>query len=311
MEDTPVMPACEEAPTQEEAPMHWSLSSVNQGMLGVEIPYKDPSSFFVPKSPRQFSHFTGVPSSGLPNPLFGMATSGSYVGGDSISQAKKSAPAWECQSQVYLESKKWMRIPSIRDSRAGTHLRIWTGIPIQRPALALHGLEIDKHRLNLLGKTCVGQVEAKVFAVLMKENIRLQEVQEMQAVTPQVAMMGMVRMMNTEEKIEDHILRGDIPAERTRRHQAIETLYPLLLQEPPYRQGGNGGSSGGDGGGSGGGDGNGGGRNGIDQHFLYIAPGAPYGTMVPTIELKLKVETLPEWDGDHNTAIDYFWEVGE
>jgi hypothetical protein len=33
--------------------------------------------------------------------------------------------------------------------------------------------------------------------------------------------------------------------------------------------------------------------------------------MVPTIELKLKVETLPEWDGDHNTAIDYFWEVGE
>jgi hypothetical protein len=33
--------------------------------------------------------------------------------------------------------------------------------------------------------------------------------------------------------------------------------------------------------------------------------------MVPTIEPKLKVETLPEWDGNQDTAIDYFWEVGE
>jgi hypothetical protein len=33
--------------------------------------------------------------------------------------------------------------------------------------------------------------------------------------------------------------------------------------------------------------------------------------MVPTIEPKLKVESLPEWDGNHESAIDYFWEVGE
>jgi hypothetical protein len=33
--------------------------------------------------------------------------------------------------------------------------------------------------------------------------------------------------------------------------------------------------------------------------------------MVPTIEPKIKVESLPEWDGDHDTAIDYFWEVGQ
>ncbi|KAJ7772521.1 hypothetical protein B0H14DRAFT_3508931 [Mycena olivaceomarginata] len=39
------------------------------------------------------------------------------------------------------------------------------------------------------------------------------------------------------------------------------------------------------------------------------APGAPYGTMVPTIDPKLKVESLPEWDGSLDTAIDYFWEV--
>ncbi|KAJ7676044.1 hypothetical protein DFH06DRAFT_1318182 [Mycena polygramma] len=45
--------------------------------------------------------------------------------------------------------------------------------------------------------------------------------------------------------------------------------------------------------------------------FPYIAPGAPYGTVVPTIEPKLKVESLPEWDGNHSTAIDYFWEVSQ
>jgi hypothetical protein len=31
--------------------------------------------------------------------------------------------------------------------------------------------------------------------------------------------------------------------------------------------------------------------------------------MVPTIDPKLKLEALPEWDGNHDTAIDYFWEV--
>lgn len=33
--------------------------------------------------------------------------------------------------------------------------------------------------------------------------------------------------------------------------------------------------------------------------------------MVPTIEPKLKPENLPEWDGKHSTAIDYFWDVGQ
>jgi hypothetical protein len=31
--------------------------------------------------------------------------------------------------------------------------------------------------------------------------------------------------------------------------------------------------------------------------------------MVPTIDPKLKLESLPEWDGNHDSAIDYFWEV--
>jgi hypothetical protein len=31
--------------------------------------------------------------------------------------------------------------------------------------------------------------------------------------------------------------------------------------------------------------------------------------MVPTIDPKLKLDALPKWDGDHDTAIDYFWAV--
>jgi hypothetical protein len=31
--------------------------------------------------------------------------------------------------------------------------------------------------------------------------------------------------------------------------------------------------------------------------------------MVPTIDPKLKIESLPEWDGNHDTAIKYFWDV--
>ncbi|KAK6972195.1 hypothetical protein R3P38DRAFT_3195463 [Favolaschia claudopus] len=45
------------------------------------------------------------------------------------------------------------------------------------------------------------------------------------------------------------------------------------------------------------------------EETLPLPPGAPYGTMVPTIEPKLKVESLPEWDGNHESAIDYFWEI--
>jgi hypothetical protein len=31
--------------------------------------------------------------------------------------------------------------------------------------------------------------------------------------------------------------------------------------------------------------------------------------MMPTNDPKLKIEALPEWDGNHDTVIEYFWEV--
>ena len=47
--------------------------------------------------------------------------------------------------------------------------------------------------------------------------------------------------------------------------------------------------------------------NGPDKSDLreYI----PYGTNVPTIKAVLKHENLPTWDGNHETAIKYFWKV--
>ena len=35
----------------------------------------------------------------------------------------------------------------------------------------------------------------------------------------------------------------------------------------------------------------------------------PYGTNIPTIKAELKHENLPSWDGNHETAIEYFWKV--
>lgn len=34
-----------------------------------------------------------------------------------------------------------------------------------------------------------------------------------------------------------------------------------------------------------------------------------YGNFVPTIKAELKQEQLPSWDGNHDTAIEYFWKV--
>ncbi|KAJ7763850.1 hypothetical protein B0H16DRAFT_1718485 [Mycena metata] len=47
------------------------------------------------------------------------------------------------------------------------------------------------------------------------------------------------------------------------------------------------------------------------KSYPYVALGAPYGTIVPTLEPKFKVDALPEWDGDHDTAVEYFWTVGQ
>ena len=68
-----------------------------------------------------------------------------------------------------------------------------------------------------------------------------------------------------------------------------------------------GGGSGGCGGGGGGG--NPGGGGGPHPHNNDTWPPAPYGNMPASIKTELKVEQLLEWDGNHWTAIDYFWQI--
>lgn len=46
-------------------------------------------------------------------------------------------------------------------------------------------------------------------------------------------------------------------------------------------------------------------RRGRSRDSIVI----PYGRIAPTIDAKLKQEDLPTWDGNPNTAIEYFWKV--
>lgn len=44
----------------------------------------------------------------------------------------------------------------------------------------------------------------------------------------------------------------------------------------------------------------------------YVKPDGPepaYSTFVPTIKSKLKPDQLPKWDGNKNSALEYFWDV--
>ena len=38
-------------------------------------------------------------------------------------------------------------------------------------------------------------------------------------------------------------------------------------------------------------------------------PPAPYGNYIPTVKTDIKLEQLPTWDGNHDSAIDYFWKI--
>lgn len=98
---------------------------------------------------------------------------------------------------------------------------------------------------------------------------------------------------------------------------------PPAPPPPPGGRGGGGGGGGNPPNGGGGNPPNGGGGNppiggqpvggpggaapigGLNQQPVPYA----YGNFVPTIKAELKQEQLPSWDGNHDTAIEYFWKV--
>jgi len=79
-------------------------------------------------------------------------------------------------------------------------------------------------------------------------------------------------------------------------------------RDPPHRNrpsvpNGGGGGGGNPGGGGGGDPNRGGNQSNTPQSNI------PYGNLIATIRTKLKQEQLPVWDGNKDTAIEYFWKV--
>ena len=68
-------------------------------------------------------------------------------------------------------------------------------------------------------------------------------------------------------------------------------------------------SGGGGGGGNPGGGGDGDGPSGNGHQPVTPQSNIPYGNLVATIRTELKQEQLPIWDGNKDTAIEYFWKV--
>ena len=82
-------------------------------------------------------------------------------------------------------------------------------------------------------------------------------------------------------------------------------------REPPNRNRPSFPSGGGGRGGNLGGGGGGGGPNGGGYQSINSGPQSniPYGNLVATIRNELKQEHLPIWDGNKDTAIEYFWKI--
>ncbi|KDR67156.1 hypothetical protein GALMADRAFT_80147 [Galerina marginata CBS 339.88] len=45
------------------------------------------------------------------------------------------------------------------------------------------------------------------------------------------------------------------------------------------------------------------------SHQTPREPPAPYGTFIPTIKAEIKMDQLPKWDGNHDSAVEYFWKI--
>ncbi|KAJ7824858.1 hypothetical protein B0H13DRAFT_2375235 [Mycena leptocephala] len=200
-------PTEEENPRRAATPGHWNLSDASQGILGTEIPYKDSSSFFVPRSPRRFAPSAAVPGPGLPNPIFGMATSGSYFGGDSISQARRPAqpdlmpkPTLSRVEEIDEEIRR--PVPSNHTSRSGSLM-----LPLLQKTNAL------LMTLNL-GNTSVGENNEE-----LKEQGGKEE-------THQTAAKEITKTMAKDDVAEAVTLLGEDTPD--------EALH-LLIVEPPRR----------------------------------------------------------------------------
>ncbi|KAJ7171769.1 hypothetical protein C8R43DRAFT_1120148 [Mycena crocata] len=282
----------EESPEEESSSHYWSGTQLlSKAPVDFPTPFKNPNQHLTIRSPR-----TNVPGPYLPNPIAGMASSARPYSTESISQGMAK---WRRQEATRYgpPSKNFWNQSEPRGS----------GTPREAPP-------------HLAARSAVGPRDGGGFERKGDKEGRQEGLGEA----------GVPEDKKREERRQQGAGAGppgggddggdDDPRGRRDPSDLRDPRPPRDRWPEGPDDGGNRGrppnrpppgppSS--HGGGGGGGDGDPGPNNNAWMRFPYIAPGAPYGTLVPTIKPEVKISELPEWDGAHNTAIDYFWEVGQ
>ncbi|KAJ7084573.1 hypothetical protein B0H15DRAFT_951453 [Mycena belliarum] len=296
-------PPPEKRPARRDPQEHWGLGSPSHGLLAAETPYKKAEEFFVPRSPTGTRRETAVPGSDLPNPLQGLASAAPYgFPNDSISQAPifrskgKGVPRRSTATAARIQLEE---VPEVdEESFHSTHRRD----PPPHFAFDARGFPTGQEprpepetRARERGRS--GSVPSRHAEESSRSPARRRTARPRTGRDDRDPSDG-----DDSSSDDEGSRRGRRPhPPRRRRSPSPNRPGPGSPSRPPGRGGG-----GGDSGGGGGGGGDGG-----DRSFPFVAPGAPYGTMVPTIEPKLKLESLPTWDGNYDTAVEYFWDVGQ
>ncbi|KAJ7940750.1 hypothetical protein B0H13DRAFT_1849919 [Mycena leptocephala] len=294
---------------------HWSMADPPRATLGAQTPFKSSDEFFLPRSPTTWNKGLRIPGPDLPDPIKGMASATSYgMPTESISQAMKRH-----RDQIRSDP----RYQNWASSGPASQVPPFSSIPEERS-----------------GFTYRQKGKARDFSEPRSSHVRdplpPDETGGFHCARndPPETSQGAENIATPGDNGGDDDPSGeDSPSRESPRRNPWDPRGPRHRDnhgerpppEPPFRgssgpggQGGSGGKGGNSGNIGAGGPprgnpgGNGGGGNGSgNQNYPYVAPGAPYGTIVPTIKPEMKVEQLPEWDGSHRTAIDYFWDVGQ
>ncbi|KAJ7895831.1 hypothetical protein B0H13DRAFT_1885354 [Mycena leptocephala] len=298
---------------EEGVTRHWNVPTPTEGLLSTGTPFKKGVEFFVPTSPRDSTYATSIPGPHLPDPLQGMASSQTYsIPNESISQAAKGKgrydpyvpPCGEARVQrttlervsevdeesfhtayarrdppPHSDSKKDRNEKAGKDQREGR-----SDLPPSNPTRPSTGARDSG------------------FPSSRREGVRGRRERDPIQLRSRAGGDGDPSDDSSgDEDPPERGRRGPRSPPPPRRQQTPDRLRRGRSHSPPGAPPSD----------PGGGSSSSSSSGPSDHRFLYIVPGAPYRTMVPTIEPKIKVELLPEWDRNHETAIDYFWEVSQ
>ncbi|KAJ7864252.1 hypothetical protein B0H14DRAFT_3443600 [Mycena olivaceomarginata] len=288
------------------------------GILGGGTQFKKPEENLIPRSPGQSTFHTSIPSHGLPDPLRGMASVSSvyYTAAnpmDSVSQAPadKRKQREETARLAAWGNKGSTPLGNIEELEERTFHQAYAGRPL--PPHFVQTKQAESSQRRDTSPTREASRRSSVHGEREHSRGRSSTITrrpESRLPLRQQAGAGGDGDPPDDEGNGDGgpPRRPDGPRRPPPRRQSNRSpgnrrtnrsRSPPNDPPPPSDHGGDGPSSSS--------SSSFGGKS--DHRFPYIVPGAPYGTMVPTIDPKFKLDALPEWDGDHDTAIDYFWTV--